>query len=103
MSVYRTNGPLVSEQYLIYNIGLVPSKFYKVLGSKDSPGFWRETVLAVILIVSEAFVSNVKLSLIMKIVHVFRQDMVLLLWIEALLPSKQFFSHVGMFSWVEPD
>ena len=47
-----------SEQYLIYNIGLVPSKFYKVLGSKDSPGFWRETVLAVILIVSEAFVSN---------------------------------------------
>ena len=52
---------IFAEQFLIYNIGLVPSKFYKVLGSKDSPGFWRETGLAVVLIVSEAFVSRIKI------------------------------------------
>ena len=54
---------LFSEQYLIYNIGLIPSKYYKVLGSKDNAGFWKETVMAVILIVSEAFVSMVPLAL----------------------------------------
>ena len=26
----------------------------------------------------------------------------LFVWVEALIPSLQFFSHVGMFSWVEP-
>ena len=25
-----------------------------------------------------------------------------IVWIEAFHPSQQFFSHVGMFSWVEP-
>ena len=25
-----------------------------------------------------------------------------LVWVEALCPNQQFFSHVGKFSWVEP-
>lgn len=44
------------EQYIIYNIGLVPSKYYKALGAKDHDGFWTQTMIAVALIVAEAFV-----------------------------------------------
>ncbi|KAL4238002.1 ATP-binding cassette sub- D member 4 [Mactra antiquata] len=44
------------EQYVIYNIGMVPSKYYKTLGDKDSPAFWSHTGLAVALIVAEAFI-----------------------------------------------
>ncbi|XP_053388621.1 lysosomal cobalamin transporter ABCD4-like [Mercenaria mercenaria] len=47
------------EQYIIYNIGMVPSKYYKVLGNKDHDGFWKQTAIAVSLIVSEAFVSAI--------------------------------------------
>ncbi|XP_060585147.1 lysosomal cobalamin transporter ABCD4-like isoform X1 [Ruditapes philippinarum] len=44
------------EQYVIYNIGMVPSKYYKVLGDKDQNGFWKQTAIAVSLIVAEAFI-----------------------------------------------
>jgi len=46
----------VPEQYLIYNIGVIPSKYYKVLGDKNSSGFWTQTIAAVALICAEAFV-----------------------------------------------
>ena len=49
---------LFSEQYLIYNIGMIPSKYYKVLGLKDNEGFWKQTGISAVLIVSEAFVST---------------------------------------------
>jgi hypothetical protein len=38
---------------------MVPSKYYKVLGDKDQNGFWKQTAIAVSLIVAEAFVSTV--------------------------------------------
>jgi len=41
---------------VIYNIGLVPSKYYKVLGYKDHNGFYELTARAVGLISAEAFV-----------------------------------------------
>lgn len=44
------------EQFIIYNIGMVPSKYYKVLGDKDREGFWEQTGIAIALIISEAFV-----------------------------------------------
>ncbi|KFM71990.1 ATP-binding cassette sub-family D member 4, partial [Stegodyphus mimosarum] len=28
------------EQYLVYNVGIIPSAFYKVLGDKDLNAFW---------------------------------------------------------------
>ncbi|WAR19914.1 ABCD4-like protein [Mya arenaria] len=43
------------EQVIIYNIGLVPSKYYKVLGEKDHAGFWTQTATAVAFIVAQAF------------------------------------------------
>lgn len=35
---------------------MVPSKYYKVLGDKDHGGFWKQTAIAIALIVAEAFV-----------------------------------------------
>ena len=32
----------------------------------------------------------------------FFSDACLFVWVEALRPSQQFFSHVGTFFWVEP-
>ncbi|XP_052273117.1 lysosomal cobalamin transporter ABCD4-like isoform X2 [Dreissena polymorpha] len=49
------------EQYVIYNIGNVPSKYYKALGEKDHSAFWRLTGIAVSLIVSEAFIKSTTL------------------------------------------
>lgn len=46
-----------TEQYVIYNIGLIPSQYYKVLGYKDQEGFWLLTGKALGLICAEAFVS----------------------------------------------
>ncbi|XP_052767295.1 lysosomal cobalamin transporter ABCD4-like [Mya arenaria] len=46
------------EQVIIYNIGLVPSKYYKVLGEKDHAGFWTQTATAVAFIVAQAFVKS---------------------------------------------
>ena len=44
------------EQVVIYQVGMLPSKFYLVLGERDMDGF-RETILyALILIVSIAFI-----------------------------------------------
>jgi hypothetical protein len=48
---------LLSEQVIIANVGLIPSKFYKVLGDKDVAGFKQEILMAAILIISIAFVS----------------------------------------------
>ncbi|XP_006865671.1 PREDICTED: ATP-binding cassette sub-family D member 4 [Chrysochloris asiatica] len=42
------------EQLVIYQVGLIPSQFYQVLGSKDLNGFKRLTFLAVVLIVLNA-------------------------------------------------
>lgn len=39
----------------------MPSRFYKVLGSKDHPGFWKETWIALVLIISEAFIKSTTL------------------------------------------
>lgn len=49
---------LFSEQVVIFSIGNIPSRYYKVFGTKDSSGFKETTILAAVLILSEAFVSN---------------------------------------------
>ena len=46
-----------AEQVVIYHIGLIASQYFKILGDKDRHGFTKHTVVSVILIVSEAFVS----------------------------------------------
>ncbi|XP_064600935.1 lysosomal cobalamin transporter ABCD4-like [Liolophura sinensis] len=46
------------EQYVVFNIGLVPSKFYKVLGDKDRSGFISHSVTALLLILAEAFIKS---------------------------------------------
>jgi ATP-binding cassette subfamily D (ALD) protein 4 len=40
-----------TEQLVIYQVGLIPSQFYGVLGNKDLDGFKPLTFLAVVLIV----------------------------------------------------
>ncbi|XP_055957277.1 lysosomal cobalamin transporter ABCD4-like [Patella vulgata] len=46
------------EQVIIYYIGLIPSKYYKVLGTKDEEGFKNQTIIAVLLILAEAFIKS---------------------------------------------
>lgn len=46
------------EQYLIYNVGIISSKYYKVLGDKDLHGFWMATISSVLFIMAEAFVKS---------------------------------------------
>jgi hypothetical protein len=42
---------LPTEQLVIYQVGLIPSQYYGVLGNKDLDGFKALTLLAVTLIV----------------------------------------------------
>ncbi|XP_046379420.2 lysosomal cobalamin transporter ABCD4-like isoform X2 [Haliotis rufescens] len=46
------------EQVIIFNIGLLPSEYYKVLGNKDVDGFRSNTIKAVLLILVEAFMKS---------------------------------------------
>ncbi|KAK3094074.1 hypothetical protein FSP39_023870, partial [Pinctada imbricata] len=48
----------VSEQVVIFNIGNIPSQYYKVFGEKDAEGFRDKTIFALVLIVSEAFIKS---------------------------------------------
>ncbi|KAL3874416.1 hypothetical protein ACJMK2_037433 [Sinanodonta woodiana] len=52
------------EQYVIYNIGLIPSKYYKILGDKDHGEFWKQTGIAVALILTEAFIKSTSLFVV---------------------------------------
>lgn len=46
------------EQLVIYQVGLIPSQYYGVLGNKDLDGFKTLTFLAVTLIVLNSMVSS---------------------------------------------
>jgi len=46
-----------SEQFIVYQVGLIPSKYFSVLGNKDSTGFKQLTVVALLTILAIAFVS----------------------------------------------
>ncbi|XP_070179767.1 lysosomal cobalamin transporter ABCD4-like isoform X2 [Littorina saxatilis] len=46
------------EQVVIYNIGLIASKYFKVLGTKDRQGFTTHTIISVVLIIAEAFLKS---------------------------------------------
>jgi len=50
---------LVLEQFIVYQVGLIPSKYFVVLGNKDSSGFQELTIVAGLIILSIAFVSIV--------------------------------------------
>lgn len=42
---------------MIFYIGNIPSKYYKVFGDHDMAGFREKTIMAILLIAAEAFVS----------------------------------------------
>ena len=46
------------EQIVIYNVGLLASEYYVVLGERDWNGFIRHTLYSLVLILSIAFVST---------------------------------------------
>ncbi|XP_055942362.1 lysosomal cobalamin transporter ABCD4-like [Argiope bruennichi] len=48
------------EQYLTYNVGIIPSGFYKVLGDKNFKEFWYHVLKAVLLILAICFVLSCK-------------------------------------------
>ena len=43
---------------MIYQVGLIPSQYYGVLGNKDLDGFKALTFLAVVLIVTNSMVRS---------------------------------------------
>ena len=45
------------EQFMAYQVGLIPSKYYLVLGNKDQDGFTKLTIRAVLIVSAMAFVS----------------------------------------------
>jgi len=47
-------GVSLAEQMLVYNTGLIPSRFYEVLGERDSTGFKSLLVAASLLIIGTA-------------------------------------------------
>lgn len=49
---------LPTEQLVIYQVGLIPSQYYGVLGNKDLDGFKALTFLAVALIVLNSTVKD---------------------------------------------
>lgn len=46
----------ISEEYIVYQVGLIASGFYKTLGDKDLEGFWVQTSNSLGLIFAVAFV-----------------------------------------------
>ncbi|XP_014665221.1 PREDICTED: ATP-binding cassette sub-family D member 4-like isoform X2 [Priapulus caudatus] len=49
---------LLLQEVVTYSVGLLPSRFYKVLGEKDMPGFKTELIFATILICAIAFIKS---------------------------------------------
>ena len=49
--------PTFTEEYVVYQVGLIPSKFYKVLGDKDWHAFLAASLQAFGIIVSISLVS----------------------------------------------
>jgi len=48
----------VLEQFIVYQVGLIPSRYFTVLGSKNKSGFKDLTVVALLIILFIAFVSS---------------------------------------------
>lgn len=48
------------NEYIIYHVGLIPSKYYKILADQDLDGFWRQTAIASGIVISVSFVSHFK-------------------------------------------
>ncbi|CAL8138180.1 unnamed protein product [Orchesella dallaii] len=46
------------QEYIVYQVGLIASGFYKTLGDKDLPGFWIQTRNSVGLILAVAFIKS---------------------------------------------
>ncbi|XP_069118173.1 lysosomal cobalamin transporter ABCD4-like isoform X2 [Argopecten irradians] len=46
------------EQVVVFNIGYVPSKYYKLFGDKDYKAFVHETILALMLIVAQSLIKS---------------------------------------------
>ena len=48
----------IIEQMLVYNTGLIASRFYEVLGDRDNAGFKTVTISATIIIIGTSLVSD---------------------------------------------
>nr|XP_003214499.1 PREDICTED: ATP-binding cassette sub-family D member 4 [Anolis carolinensis] len=51
-------GVALLEQLIIYQVGLIPSQYYGVLGSKDFSGFQKITILALMLIILNSMLKS---------------------------------------------
>ena len=49
----------ILEQMLVYNTGLIPSRFYEVLGDRDNVGFKSVALSATLIIIGTSLVSDV--------------------------------------------
>lgn len=46
------------EQYVIFQVGMIPSKYFGILGEKNLSEFKSHTLIAVLIIIAMAFVSQ---------------------------------------------
>lgn len=46
------------EQVVIYNIGMIPSKYIKILNDKDNSAFTVHTATSIVIIIAEAFIKS---------------------------------------------
>ena len=50
LNLYYHDYILFSEQYVVYNVGLISSQYYLVLGNKDYDGFVSVTIYSIVLV-----------------------------------------------------
>lgn len=48
------------EQFLAFNVGMITSSFYKILGDKDLSKFWMQTIKSLMYVLAIAFVMSAK-------------------------------------------
>jgi len=51
-------GCVAVEQFIVYQVGLIPSKYFVVLGNKNLDGFKELSIFSVLIILFIAFVSS---------------------------------------------
>ncbi|XP_023238099.1 ATP-binding cassette sub-family D member 4-like, partial [Centruroides sculpturatus] len=63
----------LGEQYVVYNVGIITSEYYKVLGEKDLNGFWTHSVKSLAIIICVSLIISTKDYLISVLYVIWRQ------------------------------
>lgn len=61
------------EQYIVYNIGIITSEYYKILGEKNLNGFWAHSIRSVAIIICISLIISTKQYLSSVLYAIWRQ------------------------------